>query len=153
MSDSDLGISHTHAAIHQEIDFAADASRLFRALTQAEQFDKVVRASAAMNSGMKEKLGTAPTEIDARPGGLFVLFGGYIIARALELVEDARVVQAWRAANWDAGIQSIAKFQLLSHGAGARLIFDHTGFPDEAAEHLAEGWHVNYWQPLKKVLG
>jgi len=151
-SESDLGISRGHAAIHQEIDFAAGASRLYQTLTNSDLFDKVVLASAAVNSAMKAKLGSAPTGIDARPGGAFVLFGGYITGYMLELVPDARVVQAWRSASWDPGIHSIAKFQLAQHGSGSRLIFDHTGFPDQEAEHLAQGWRINYWEPLKKVL-
>jgi len=30
----------------------------------------------------------------------------------------------------------------------------HTGFPKGDGEHLAEGWKINYWQPMeKKFLG
>jgi hypothetical protein len=42
---------------------------------------------------------------------------------------------------------------LQDHDAGAKVVFDHKGFPDAAAAHLAEGWHINYWQPLAKMLG
>jgi hypothetical protein len=42
----------------------------------------------------------------------------------------------------------------LSERQGATsLAFDHIGFPDDAAAHLADGWHVNYWEPMAKVLG
>jgi hypothetical protein len=36
-------------------------------------------------------------------------------------------------------------------GSGTKLIFDHTGFPNAAAAHLAQGWHINYWEPMTKV--
>lgn len=146
-------ISHANAAIHQEVVFAASASRLYRTLTDTAEFDKVVQQSAAMTTQMKSKLGNTPTAIDARPGGSFVLFGGYITGHTLELVADRRIVQAWRAGSWDEGIHSIARFELVAEGKGARIVFDHTGFPNAAAAHLAEGWHINYWQPLAKVLG
>jgi len=145
-------ISHTNAAIHQEIMFAAPAARVYEALTMTEQFDKVVRLSAAMNSGMQKMLGTTPTSIDPVAGGAFALFGGYVTGRNLELVPNARIVQAWRAGSWDAGDYSIAKFVLLDQGPATKLTFDHAGFPNDAAEHLAEGWHVNYWEPLAKLL-
>jgi activator of HSP90 ATPase len=145
-------ISRSNAAIHQEVVFAASAERVYQVLTVAEQFDKVVQLSAAMNSGMKKMLGTAPTQIDAVAGGGFSLFGGYVTGRNLELVQNARIVQAWRAGSWDPGDYSIARFVLSQTGSNTKLVFDHTGFPNDAAEHLAEGWHVNYWEPMTKFL-
>jgi hypothetical protein len=55
-------------------------------------------------------------------------------------------------ANWDPGIYSIAKYELSDEGIGTRLVFDHTGFPTGEADHLAEGWISNYWQPLAQYL-
>jgi activator of HSP90 ATPase len=146
------GISHTSAAIHQEIAFSAPPERIYETLTIAEKFDRVVQLSAAMNSGMKKALGSAPTMIDAQPGGAFSLFGGYVTGRNLELILHARIVQAWRAGSWDPGEYSIARFALVRQGAGSLIVFDHKGFPDAAAAHLAEGWHINYWEPLAKAL-
>ncbi|HEY1632518.1 MAG TPA: SRPBCC domain-containing protein [Rhizomicrobium sp.] len=145
-------ISHTHDAIHQEVAFKASPARVYAVLTDATLFDKVVRLSAAMNSSMKTKLGSASTLIEARPGGAIALFGGYVTGRNLELAPDTRLVQAWRAGSWDPGQFSIAHFALAAGGAGTRLVFDHTGFPAGQADHLAEGWHINYWEPLAKVL-
>jgi len=56
-----------------------------------------------------------------------------------------RLVQAWRAGNWGPGIYSIVKFEFERIG-------DHTGFVQEHSEHLEQGWHNKYWQPLKKYL-
>jgi activator of HSP90 ATPase len=105
-----------------------------------------------MNLDMKRMLGAAPTQIDARPGGAFALFGGYITGFNLELVPDARLVQAWRSGGWKPGEYSIATFVLEPRGASTRLVFDHAGFPGDDTAHLAEGWRGNYWTPLAKVL-
>jgi len=67
-------------------------------------------------------------------------------------VANRRIVQAWRAASWPEGIYSIARFELLEQGAGTRVVFDHTGFPSEQAEHLESGWNENYWTALHKYL-
>lgn len=150
-TDSHGGISHDNAAIHQEVMFHASPTRLYRILTTNE-FDKVVQLSAAMSGAMKTKHGAAPTMIDSQPGGAFSFFGGYITGRNIELVADTRLVQVWRSASWDAGIFSIVRFALDGQGKDTRLIFDHTGFPNDAAATLAKGWSDNYWLPMAKVL-
>ena len=144
-------ISHAAESIHQEPVFKASRKRVYEALTDAKQFDKVVQLSAAMKSGMAP--GAKPTEIGRQAGEAFALFGGYVTGRHLELVPNERIVQAWRAGGWDPGDYSIAKFRLVEQGAGTKIVFDHAGFPKGKAEHLAEGWKMNYWEPLEKFLG
>ena len=146
-------ISHSAESIHQEVSFSASPKRVYDALTRAAQFDKVVKLSAAMNSGMKKRLGVEPTQISPLAGAAFHLFGGYVTGRNVELLPGQRLVQAWRAGSWDPGIYSIARFELIAQGSGTKLVFDHTGFPVGDGPHLAEGWKGNYWEPLAKVLG
>lgn len=148
---ADDEISHTCAAIHQEMVFKASRKRVYEALTETKQFDKVVRLSEAMKGGMPP--GAASTEIGREAGGAFTIFGGYIVGRIIELVPNERIVQAWRTGSWELGVYSIAKFALVEQGAGTKIVFDHTGFPKDEAEHLASGWKANYWEPLEKYLG
>jgi activator of HSP90 ATPase len=93
-----------------------------------------------------------PAEISREPGGRFALYGGFITGRQIELVPNTRVVQAWRAGDWPAGVYSIARFELVEQGSGSKIVFDHTGFPKGEAESLASGWNAHYWEPLAKVL-
>lgn len=144
---TDEEISMTGEAIHQEVLFKAPPKRIYEALTDAKQFDKVVRLSEA---GMS--LGKAATEISTEVGGPFALFGGYISGRHIELVPNERIVQAWRAGSWNPGSYSIAKFVLTAQDAGTKLVFDHTCFPAGQARHLADGWKANYWTPMQKYL-
>jgi activator of HSP90 ATPase len=95
---------------------------------------------------------SAATEIAREAGGAFSAFGGYVTGRQIELVSNERIVQAWRAGSWDPGSYSIARFELTEQGADTKLVFDHTGFPAGEAQHLAEGWKGNYWEPLAKFL-
>jgi uncharacterized protein YndB with AHSA1/START domain len=142
-------IFHTAEFIHMEPVFTASRKRVYEALTDAKQFQKVVLLSAAMKS---MALKPDPAEISTEAGGAFALFGGYLTGRQLDLVPNERIVQAWRSGSWDKGSYSIAKFDLKEEGSGTKIIFDHTGFPSGQAAHLAEGWHVNYWEPLQKYL-
>ena len=143
-------ISHSAEAIHQVAVFKANRKRVYEALLDTKQFDQVIQLSGAMKS---MALGSKPTEISRETGGAFVLFGGYITGRHVELVPNERIVQAWRAGSWDPGVYSIAKFELAEQGSGSKIVFDHTGFPLGTGEHLAAGWKANYWEPLEKFLG
>ena len=127
-------------AIHQVEDFSAPPPRLYEALLDAKQF-------AAFTG--------RPAAIERSVGGVFSLFGGVIVGRTVELVENVRVVQAWRDAAWAPGVYSSVCFALNPDGAGTRLVFDHTGFPSSRAEaeHLRKGWNAHYWGALRKYLG
>lgn len=138
-------ISHSAEAIHQENVFRANRKRVYEALTETKQFDKLVRLS-----GISAALGTKPTQISNEVGGTFAIFGGHIIGRQLELLPDERIVQAWRVVDWEPGWYSIAKFNLVEQGSGTKIVFDHTGFPKGLGEHLASGWKEHYWDTLEK---
>jgi uncharacterized protein YndB with AHSA1/START domain len=126
------------AAIHQQVTFKARPHQVYTALTDSAQFSKMT--------------GGAPAEIGPGVGGAFSCFGGVIEGRNVELIPDQRIVQAWRAKMWDAGVYSIVRFELRAEGSGTRIVFDHSGFPEDQAEHLAAGWKSNYWEPLEKYL-
>jgi activator of HSP90 ATPase len=142
-------ISHTAESIHQEPVFKASRMRVYDALTDAKQFDKVIQLSGVMQS---MHLAAKPAEISREVGGAFILFGGHITGRHVELVPNERIVQAWRAGNWPPGVYSIAKFELVEQGSSTKIVFDHTGFPTGDAESLASGWKAHYWEPLTKLL-
>ena len=142
-------ISRTAESIHQEAVFKASRKRVYEALTDAKQFDKVIQLSGVMQA---MHLPDKPAEISREVGGTFSLFGGYITGRHVELVPNERIVQAWRTGGWPPGVYSIAKFELVEQGSGTKIVFDHTGFPKGEAESLASGWKAHYWEPLAKLL-
>ena len=124
-------------ALHQEIPLNASPQRIYEILLDSKQF--------ATFSGM-------PAEIDPQAGGTFTMFGKMIEGRNIELVENQRIVQAWRPAHWDKGIYSIAKFELKPQGSGVLVVLDHSSFPEGDYDHLFFGWNSHYWNPLKKYL-
>lgn len=137
-------VSTNAEAIHQEVSFDAPPARVYQALTDATQFSALTKFSAVPNA--------RPALIGAGPGGDFVLFDGHILGRHIELVPNRRLVQAWRTADWPEGVYSVARFELRPQTGKTTLVFDHTGFPVGQGKHLAAGWHLNYWEPLKKYL-
>ncbi len=125
-------------SIHHEIDFMCTVQKVFEALTDAGRFGEFSKS---------------PAEIDLTLGGALQCFEGMITGRLIELVPNERLVQAWRVANWDEGVYSIAKFDLQAvNDTETKLIFDHTGLPEEHRPHLDQGWHNKYWDPMKALL-
>ncbi len=82
----------------------------------------------------------APAEIGDQAGAAFSCFGGMITGRHIEMAAGQRLIQAWRAANWDPGVYSVVRFELSAEGNGSRLTFDHTGCPEAMREHLEDDW-------------
>ncbi|MFL6439642.1 MAG: SRPBCC domain-containing protein [Terriglobales bacterium] len=137
------GLTHNCECIHQEEVIRASRDRVYRALTDERQFTKVTELSYHDTS----------TEISQEVGGAFSIFGGLITGRHIEMVPNELLVQAWREKPWTAGVYSIVRFKLQDAGSATKIIFDHTGFPRGAGEHLASGWRSHYWEPLQKYLG
>lgn len=131
------GVEGLLTYLHQEVDIAAAPARVYEALLDSKQF--------AAFTGL-------PAEINREVGGAFSMFGGRIVGRNVELVKDARIVQAWRPANWDPGVYSLVKFELKQVDARTTVVLDHTGFPEGSFRHLNPGWYQRYWEPLKKYL-
>ncbi len=146
----DDGLTHTSEAIHQEISFDASRRLVYEALTVTKRFDGVTRLSDGAQ--LLAAPGAKPTAISDVVGGPFVLFGGYIMGRHLELKPGEHLVQAWRTAGWKPGEYSVVTFALADDGAKTKLVFDHRGFPEGTGSHLASGWHAHYWEPLAKYL-
>jgi activator of HSP90 ATPase len=149
-TDPEDGIYHRAESIHQEPVFQASRKRVYEALTDAKRFGQVEQLSAAMQSGASR--GNESTAISRQVGGVLRLFNGHIVGRQIELVPEQRIIQAWRVVDWNPGIYSIARFELTERGSGTKIVFDHTGFPEGKAQHLASGWIANYWEPLRKYL-
>ena len=122
-------------SIHQENRFNANPHRIYEAFLDSKQFEAF--------SGF-------PAEIGRGVGSAFSMFGNRIVGRSIELVPDQRIVQAWRPADWAAGVYSLVKFEFVRQGTQTTVVLDHAGFPDGTFEHLNAGWKLRYWDPLRK---
>lgn len=131
------GIEGLLTYLHQEIDIKASRERVYEALLDAKQFAAFTGMSA---------------EISREAGGTFKTFGGLIVGRNVELVAKERIVQAWRPADWEAGVYSLVKFELKEWNSQTKVILDHTGFPEGNFRHLDSGWYLRYWEPLRRFL-
>lgn len=120
--------------IHQEITFKAKPGQVYAALMESRKHAAFTKNGAA--------------KISKKVGGAFSAHGGYVAGINLDLVENKRIVQAWRGKDWPKGVYSIVSFKFSKEGSGTKLILDHTGIPDGMSEHLAGGWQKMYWDRL-----
>jgi uncharacterized protein YndB with AHSA1/START domain len=109
--------------------------------------------AALMNEKKHTAFTDAPAKIDARVGGAFRCYGGYLYGITLELVPGKLIVQAWRSRHWPKGFYSIVTFALAAAGVGkTKLHFTQVGVPARDAASKTKGWSFHYWEPLKRYL-
>jgi activator of HSP90 ATPase len=126
-----------NARIQQSETFDATASEIYELLTSSDRFS--------------EMTGGAPADIDSAEGGSISLFGGMITGRTIEAVPNQRLVQAWRPQPWEDGLYSVVRFELSEDDGSCTVSLDHAGFPEGQDEHLAAGWHENYWDKMRAI--
>ena len=92
-------------------------------------------------------------KVDARVGGAFTAYDGYISGVTTELVENERIVQRWRATDFPGGYpDSKVELTLTPQSGGTRLSLRHSSVPTINAKSYESGWHEHYWQPLRAYL-
>ncbi|HEY3250306.1 MAG TPA: SRPBCC family protein [Ignavibacteria bacterium] len=108
--------------------------------------------SALMDSRKHAKFSGSPAKISKKVGGKFTAFEGYLDGENLELDENRKIVQRWHAKGWPEGHYSKVTFSLKPFSGGTKLLFFHTGIPEEHYESIKKGWVEHYWDPIKKML-
>lgn len=118
--------------------FAVTPQKLYRAWLDSEEH-------AAMTG--------SEARIDPTPGGPFSAWDGYISGTTIELVEDQKIVQAWRTtefANSDADSRLEITFQ--PEGDSTLIMLRHTEIPDGQGEAYRQGWTEFYFNPMHEYL-
>lgn len=93
----------------------------------------------------------SPAKGSARVGGRFAAWDGYISGKNLELVRDARIVQAWRTTDFPADApDSRLEVTLSPAKGGTKVTLVHTGIPAGQAAGYREGWNEYYFAPMKE---
>ena len=105
-----------------------------------------------MDSRKHSKFTGEKASISRKVGGKFSIFDGGLTGVNLELVQDKKIVQAWRGSDWPKGHYSIATFSLKRIKGGTRLVFIQIGVPDREYKGINQGWHDYYWKPMKAML-
>ncbi len=104
---------------------------------------------AWMDSDAHAAFTGSPAEIDARPGGQFTAWDGYIWGTTLELHPFSKIIQTWRTSDFPPASPDSRLEVLFEPGSGGtRLTFIHTNIPDGQAEDYRQGWEDFYFTPM-----
>ena len=123
--------------IKQSVIFKASPKAVYAVIMDAKKHSAF--------SGSKVKM-------DAKVNGKFTAYDGYIEGKNLELIPGKKIVQAWRASDWEEGYYSIVEFTFTAVKNGTKMIFIHKGVPDDQYESIKQGWTDFYWVPMKEMI-
>jgi uncharacterized protein YndB with AHSA1/START domain len=86
--------------------------------------------AAWLDAAKHAKMTGAPATCDARVGGRFTAWDGYIEGTILELEPGARIVQAWRTSEFPAEANdSRVELHLREADGGTQLVLAHSEIP------------------------
>jgi uncharacterized protein YndB with AHSA1/START domain len=93
----------------------------------------------------------SPATVDARLGGAFSAWKGYIKGLIVELEEGRRIVMNWRTDEFPRGAADSRLEVLLEPAAeGTRLTLVHTGVPARDVRKYELGWKGSYFSPMNR---
>ena len=93
-------------------------------------------------------------KIDAKVGGKFTAWGGYILGKTLELEPFKRIVQAWRTTDFpEEAPDSKLEVVLEAEGKGTCFTLFHSNITDGQGDEYLKGWEDYYFEPMKAFFG
>ena len=111
---------------------------------------KAVYAAWLSSKGHAEMTGS-PAKANAKKGGKFTAWDGYISGKNLELKPGKLIVQAWRTTEFpDGAPDSKLEIRLAKEGQGTKLTLMQTDIPPGQAGEYRQGWLDFYFKPMKK---
>lgn len=106
---------------------------------------------AWMDSEIHSWMTGADAKIDARVGGRFTAWDGYITGATLIMEPFSRIVQSWRTTDFPADApDSQIEVLFADTPSGTQVIVNHTNLPDGSGDTYRTGWIQNYFQPMQE---
>ena len=88
--------------------------------------------------------------IDAREGGAFTAWDGYISGVTLKLDPPYHIQQSWRTSEFPENApDSLLDVIIDETSDGTRLTLLHTEIPDGQSGQYAQGWKDFYFEPMR----
>lgn len=95
----------------------------------------------------------AEATAEARIGGRYTAWEGYIEGTFVDLEPGRRILQRWRTSEFATqDPDSLVEVLLEPAAAGTTLHLRHTGLPAGDGPKYAQGWRDHYFEPLHEWL-
>ena len=105
-----------------------------------------------MDSKKHTEFTESKAEISRNIGGKFRTFDNWASGKNIELIQDKKIVQTWRGADWPKDHYSTITLILTQKGKETILDFTQTEIPEELYNDIKQGWKDWYWDRLKVYL-
>jgi len=123
------------AAITQKVIIPASPEEVYDAFMDAKKHSAFTGAKATS---------------DAKVGGEFSAWDGYITGKNLELKKGKHILQEWTTTEWPEGYPpSKLELTFTKVKGDTEITMVHHDVPEEQMEEYKQGWIDNYWEPLK----
>ncbi|MBI2430102.1 MAG: SRPBCC domain-containing protein [Ignavibacteriales bacterium] len=106
---------------------------------------------ALMSSKKHSQFTGGAATISRKIGGKFCVYDGYATGKNLELINGTKIVQTWRANDWEEGHYSIVEFLLSVTKGGCILTFTQKDVPHDHYTAIKQGWFDYYWKPMQEM--
>lgn len=118
-----------------QVDLPVSPERVYRAWLDGYEHGKFTGGAA---------------HIDARVGGTYTAWDGYIQGQTLVMTPFSRIVQTWRTSDFpEDSLDSQIEIRLEPTCLGCMLTLDHTNIPAGQAREYMQGWEDYYFRPLR----
>lgn len=88
--------------------------------------------------------------IDARVGGRFTAWDGYIEGETLELEQGKYIVQSWRTGEFgEDAADSQIEVAFVDFDGGVRLTLKHSNLQPGDGKKYTQGWEESYFAPMR----
>ena len=107
--------------------------------------------TAWLDSGKHSIMTGGAAEVSNIEGNSFTAWDGYIVGRNLVIEPYKRIVQSWRAADFEAGHEdSEIELHLNETDGKTELTLIHRNLPDSIGEQYRQGWVDHYFSPMSE---
>lgn len=90
--------------------------------------------------------------MSAEAGAEFSIWGGDIVGKNLEVIENQKLVQQWYFEGEDDVEASIVTIKIWDKKGKSSIELLHTNIPDDAYDNIVEGWNEAYLGAIKLLL-
>ena len=93
----------------------------------------------------------SPAKISTKEGGKFTAYDSYAEGKNLKLIPGKKIVQTWRASDWEEGYYSTVTFDFTKTKTGTKITFSHKDVPSDQIKSISNGRKEFYWDPMKEM--
>jgi activator of HSP90 ATPase len=91
----------------------------------------------------------ATAKVNAKVGGKFEAWDGYITGKNLKLETNKRIVQEWRTSEFSKDDDnSLLEIGFAKAKEGTKLSIKHSNLPEHGMQYK-QGWVDSYFEPMK----